>query len=319
MALPLIYALKDAGHQVILPSNQAAHPFYEFLAREGIISGISTYRHGSFRSWLEGFGNVDRLILPAGVEFHHHPLLWAIRKRPFFARAFLRLKMNVKSLEIIPDVYVKGEHSRLSVSNRAQSYIQWMGRYGVAFKPETLFFQEDVLKKARLRAEKIIFDQGLRAHQYAVLYPATARSEKNIPLELLNEIIRYFSNSGLKLVLIGDSSHGGYPPLRDANLIDLRGRRDFEELVGLFSLSRVVLAVDGGLLHLALASRAKTVSFWGATIPDSLVMPNHPYHHPLCRYLPFQPYEGEKITDAQRAEAFDFSIEEIVQAMRTPD
>ncbi len=315
MSLPLLYGLKAQGHEVWGIGNNSTRPLYNFLSEQKILAGAKIYQSHSLSAWRKEIRDLDRLLLVGYFGLGLNPLGLFRIGLPVL-RPFLSVVQNIREISYMETAWVQTVSSKSPrLPSRPLTYIHCLEKnFGGVFKPETLFFQEDVLKKARLRAEKTISDQGLRAHQYAVLYPATRGDERNIPLELLNEIIRYLSHLGLKLILIGDPSHGGYPPLRDANLIDWRGRRDFEELVGLFSLSRVVFAVDGGLLHLALASRAKTVSFWGPTLPESRVVSNHPYHRPLCRYLPFQPYEGEKITDAQRAEVFNFSIEEIAKA-----
>jgi hypothetical protein len=320
MALPLIYALKSLGHEVILPSNQQALPFYEFLRDQEIISGIASYRHRSVVDWIRAFGNTDKLILPAGVERWQHPLLWALRKGAPAFGPFLRLGLRIKELETIEDVHEKSPSPKLPLaSNRAQSYIHWIERYGLDFKLDWLFFEDRVLLKCRERIQKLLIGKGLEPGEYAILYPATIRAEKNMPEPLVNQIAEYCFERKIKLVFVGDLAPKNLGLDAHESVVDWSGRRDFGELAGLFSLSRAVFSVDGGLLHLALASRCPVVSFWGATIPDALVMPNHPYHHPLCRYLPFQPYEGEIVSDSKRLEAFNFSKQEIERAVQKAD
>ena len=208
MALPLIYALKSLGHEVILPSNQQALPFYEFLRDQEIISGIASYRHRSVVDWIRAFGNTDKLILPAGVERWQHPLLWALRKGAPAFGPFLRLGLRIKELETIEDVHEKSPSPKLPLaSNRAQSYIHWIERYGLDFKLDWLFFEDRVLLKCRERIQKLLIGKGLEPGEYAILYPATIRAEKNMPEPLVNQIAEYcFERHPLRIGLSMDAT-----------------------------------------------------------------------------------------------------------------
>ncbi len=318
MSLPILYGLKAQGHEVYGVGNESTRGLYDFLVGEKIIAGAKIYQTHSPVSWRREIRDLDQLILVGYFGFGLNPL-GLFRLTLPFARLFLHFFQNIKDVRFMETVWVGTSSSKFTTMiSRPLSYVGCLEKsFGIAFNPEHIYFEERVLEKARARAEKILSERGLTSRQYAVLYPATSRAEKNMPPVLFKKILEYCLNQGLGIILIGEPAHGDSLSLPDSRVIDLRGRRDFEELVGLLALSQVVFSIDGGLLHLALASRAKTVSFWGATIPDFLVFPNHPYHHPLCRYLAFQPYEGKPVSEARRAEAFDFSADEIARAAKS--
>ncbi len=316
MALPLLYGLRDAGHEVYGVGNESTRSLYDFLAREKAIAGIKIYQSHSPLSWRREIRDLDIFLLVGYFGYGLNPLGLSRFLLPLLS-PFLRFFQGVKKIIYMNTIDVETLSPKTPrITNRPLSYIRSLEyQFGLNFNSDSIFLDETILSRAREKIRPLLSERGLEPGKYGVLYPATGSMERNMPEFLINRIAEYCFEQEIKLVVVGDSMPKNFGLDKKDWVVDWSGRRDFGELVGLFSLSRMVFSIDGGLLYLALTSRCPVVSFWGATIPDSRVVSNHPYHHFLCRYLPFQPYEGESISERERDEAFNFSKDEIAKAV----
>jgi ADP-heptose:LPS heptosyltransferase len=348
MALPLIQGLRRGGHHVALIGKEQIRPFYEYLERENIISEGITYRSvllppsptngGAPNSkaiitipkgtpirnilgllepkWRLRMGQLDVLLIP-----------WEIRR---YVRLSFRLVMEMIPMPILAKLLgVRHLHfieeatvipQRLGVPpaiNRTVSYIRCLeNEFHREFQLDSLFLPDDTLRRAEEKARKLLSSHHLTAGSYAVLYPATQELQRSMPNFLVARIMSCAKRVGLETVLIGSRDHGF--PITGSNVsatIDLRGPLEFEEIFGLMCKSRINLAVDGGLLYMALAVRNPVVSFWGSTIPESRVLQAHPHHHALSRHLTYPRNLHLSKVNSMTEAAFDFSENEIANAV----
>ena len=316
MSLPLLYGLRDAGHEVYGVGNESTRSLYDFLAKEKVVAGAKIYQSHSPLSWRREIRDLDILLLVGYFGYGLNPLGLARFLAPPLS-PFLRFLQGIRKIVYMNTIEVETLSPKIPrIDSRPLSYIRSLEyQFELNFNPDSIFLDETILGRSREKIKPLLSERALEPGKYAVLYPATGSMERNMPESLVNRIAEYCFERKIKLVFVGDLAPKNFGLDAHESVVDWSGRRDFGELAGLFSLSRAVFSIDGGLLYLALASRCPVVSFWSATIPESRITPNHPYHHPLCRYLPFQPYEGKFMSDSKRLEAFNFSKEEIARAV----
>jgi ADP-heptose:LPS heptosyltransferase len=325
MAMPLIQGLQQSGRKVFLLGTEGNKHFYEFLWRENIVSGFRTYQsreigfNSCIRSRYDTLKGWDCLIFPPlNIHwFRYQPGLVSLQAGIPFLSFLLKPILRTKRFIRVEGIYANRKMRKSIEYNRMESYMECLEhRFDIPFKEEFLFLPKKVLQKAGELVQDILSHHGLYASRYVVIFPETKGRERNMPASLFSKISEWAHQREFKLVLVGGKSTNSSLQQIYSNTVDLRGNRDFLELIGLFNKSRLVFSVDGGLMHLSLASRAHTVSFWGPTVPESRIAIGHPYHHPLCRNLPFQPCFGNKISEKQYQEMFDFSSNDIAKCVQ---
>ena len=313
MALPLLQGLKAGGHRASLAGNEFMRPFYRFLEETGACDAPFLYKSRTPSSWASRLRDLDFLLLPPDVGWKDHPSLAAFKALSAPARPILRAFLGLKDARFIPKARIKTRSSKApETTNLALSYVRYLEEgFGLPFKEDFLFLPKEALARMQNEAAPALKEAGLAAKPYAAIYRATKGAARNMPEGLIQKIAAFCRSRDLRLVEVG--GQGPDDPAARPDTLDWRGRLNFWQLSGVFNQSRMVFSIDGGLLHLALAARAKVCSFWGPTIPESIVFPAHPFHKPLCRYLPFQPYRGET-PPPDAAMAFDFSNNDIARA-----
>ncbi|MBK9605821.1 MAG: lipopolysaccharide heptosyltransferase I [Betaproteobacteria bacterium] len=105
---------------------------------------------------------------------------------------------------------------------------------------------------------------------YAVALHATSRADKLWPEADWRTLLAHLAGRGLRIVLPWGSAHERARSERlAAGLVRVAvpPRMSPRELAGLFSAARVVIGVDTGLLHLAVAAGAPALALFGPTNP----------------------------------------------------
>ncbi len=313
MALPLLQGLKAAGHDAALAGNESMRPFYNFLAEAGVCGEPLIYQSRTPSSWAARLRDLDILLLPPDAHWKDHKALASFKAAGILARPVLRAALGLKDARFIAEARVKTRSSKAPEAvNLALSYARCLEeRFSLPFKKDFLFLPETALERARGEALPRLMEAGFSQEPYAALYRATKGKTRDLPEALIRKISEFCTAKGWRLIEVGGS--GPEAPTPCPGVLDWRGQLNFWELAGVFGRARMVFSIDGGLLHLALACRTKTVSVWGPTIPESRTNPQFSGHYALCRYLPFQPYlDGPQPTNA--AQAFDFSAADIARA-----
>lgn len=101
----------------------------------------------------------------------------------------------------------------------------------------------------------------------------TAKFTKNIPK---TKWLDFIANTTLPIILLGgsaDQSLGDELAETRTNVINLAGKTSLMQSAWIVGQSRVFIGGDTGLLHIACALNIRTVSIWGATIPEFGVFP----------------------------------------------
>lgn len=133
------------------------------------------------------------------------------------------------------------------------------------------------LARCREMAQAVLGREGIAPGAFLVVNVNAGELavERRWPRERFAELAaRLFSDFGLPVVYVGAPSESEYTEAawemasaRGARGVSLAGRLTLDELVGLCSLSTLVITNDSGPLHLAAAAGARTASFFGPETP----------------------------------------------------
>lgn len=140
----------------------------------------------------------------------------------------------------------------------------WCGpvNYGIVLSPD-----------AEARAQEILRSSGGAPHRpWAVLIPAARWETKEWPrrsfARLADEIVR---RTGLQVLFAGGEGErlkiGEILSRMTEEGVDLTGKTDIPALAALLKQARVVVSVDTGPMHLAVAVGAPVVALFGPTAP----------------------------------------------------
>lgn len=173
-------------------------------------------------------------------------------------------------------------------------YLQLMEILG--FPAEPFRMEVPVAPTAREGARRILAARGV-AEPYAVLCPFTTRDQKHWPEERWATLaLRLERTFGLRPVVLGgpgDRAKGKH--LREmtaGRLIDLTGTTTLGESAAVIEGGSLVIGVDTGLTHMAVAFDRPTVALFGATRPYldtgtlNAVVIYHPCPCSPCRRRP---------------------------------
>jgi ADP-heptose:LPS heptosyltransferase len=117
-----------------------------------------------------------------------------------------------------------------------------------------------------------------------VVQPGARYASKQIPLDVMSEVVRDLQARGLRVAMVGGSEEALHGRLVGRELIepvvDLIGRTDLRESMGVLANARVAIGSDTGLMHIAAALGCPTVTVFG---PNPVAKWGHRYapHHAL--------------------------------------
>lgn len=127
-----------------------------------------------------------------------------------------------------------------------------------------------VPEKDTLAATHLV-SQTVGTHPYAVFAPFTTRPQKHWIFERwANLAHRLFHAFGLRAVLLGgphDVPAGQELVQRSAPAVNLAGKTSLLESAAVIQGARLVIGVDTGLTHMAVALKKPTIALFGATCP----------------------------------------------------
>jgi len=120
------------------------------------------------------------------------------------------------------------------------------------------------------RAHRLLAANGVDEGQpIAALSPGTSgrRSVKEWTDEGFAEVGRYLAKQGLKPIILGTQPTDSIVKEYDG-ILDLGGKTDLGEVVAILAVSRVLVAVDSGILHLGAALGTPVVGLYGSSDPN---------------------------------------------------
>lgn len=120
------------------------------------------------------------------------------------------------------------------------------------------------------RANRVLAANGVDPNQpIAALSPATSgrRSVKEWTEEGFAEVGRYLAGHGLKPIILGTRTADNIVK-ECCDILDLSGKTDLGQVVAILAASRVLVAVDSGILHLGAALRTPVVGLYGSSDPS---------------------------------------------------
>lgn len=322
LALPLINGLKDNNYDVIQIGNNKIVNFYNYLKIHNIINDYKLYISNDVFSYLN-INNLDILLFPPNSQ--REGILKFVYDNKKVLSFFSKYILNIKKIEFIESVLVNSKGKKnTSTINLNLSYISKLeNAFNIKFKIDYLFFKDSLINEGKKNIKQFFDNNYLDEEDFIIIYAFTKDITRSMTKELLTKLIRIGCENNYRIFLVGNENDGkkyeefigNQINFKKNKVLNLAGKLTFSELAGLFNKSRFVFSIDGGLLHFSLACKAKTISFWGSTIPESIIYPNHPYHFPMCRYLDFQPFLGESFTQDQISLSFKFTDEEIKDVM----
>lgn len=122
-------------------------------------------------------------------------------------------------------------------------------------------------------ADRVLANGGLRAGEFLILHPGSARREKYWEGSRWATVIQAAAERGLKSVLTGAGSVIEQEHIREIRsgcrngVIDLSGQVDLLTLAALIQRARLLITVDSAPMHLAAAMHTPQVVLFGPTNP----------------------------------------------------
>ncbi len=156
-------------------------------------------------------------------------------------------------------------------------YLDLLGPLGI--KPKNFNLELVVSQDSQRKGRNILAESGIDDKDFVVGVAAGAGASwgedahlKHWPTDKFGELAdRIIDNFGAKIIILGDKSE---KPIADIIInsmhnkpIDLSGRISLEELSAVINDLHILVANDGGPLHIAVALGKKTVSFFGPVDP----------------------------------------------------
>jgi heptosyltransferase I len=133
-------------------------------------------------------------------------------------------------------------------------------------------FRMDIVPgaQARARAQALLQQHGVR-QRYAVIAPFTTRPQKHWFDERWQELAQRIVQEGALAVVMlggpGDASHARAMEQAAPGVVNLTGRTQLDEAAAVIEGSDLVVGVDTGLTHLAIALNRPTLALFGSTRP----------------------------------------------------
>jgi heptosyltransferase-2/heptosyltransferase-3 len=124
----------------------------------------------------------------------------------------------------------------------------------------------------RATAARLIAELGVQA-PYIAIHPGTGARVKLWPAERWSEVVDALGGRGYQVIATGTTAEAGLieemAVAARTPVHSLAGRSDLRTLAALFEGAQLVLGVDSGPLHLAVAAGARTVHLYGPSDPDA--------------------------------------------------
>lgn len=130
------------------------------------------------------------------------------------------------------------------------------------------------------RAWDFLKENGVKKDDYlAAIHISSRRPENRWPIERFIKIINFLASKGIKVVVLrmpGDEANPMHPgDDRKAESIKEKVHGDVilyktesvKELIGILSLCKLVICLDGGAMHIAAALNIPVIAFFGSTDP----------------------------------------------------
>ncbi len=231
------YSSKDVDITVVC-SSLSKEIYQTFTKVKNIITVVKKKRG---KHWLEVYKKLDKIKWDLVIDLRNTIISRIIRKRKI-----VRLTKRDRN-----------EHKVVSMCKLIGL------NYNIA--PEIPITEEDKLQALKL-IKRIGMDQGI-----LVISPVTNWKRKNWPLKnfalLINKIIK--KNSNFKsIVLLGskneiEACRQLKAMIKNFKVFNMSGKYDLKTISAILSHSELFIGNDSGLMHLAAASKIKTLGLFG--------------------------------------------------------
>ena len=158
-------------------------------------------------------------------------------------------------------------------------------------------FPPEVVAHCEARAERWLSASGDTHPRKRLISvsPFATHPYKKAPDNLFTAVLRSLMRGGFCTIMIGSqqdipAAEAFSRPFEGSpRFLNLVGKLSWEETIGILCQSRLFLCNDGGIMHVSLACRTKTVAFFGPTDPYTLVLKSNQHLQPVFLALPCQP------------------------------
>lgn len=140
------------------------------------------------------------------------------------------------------------------------------------------------------RANNLLAANGVEANQpIAALSPGTScrRSVKEWTDEGFAAVGSYLAERGIKPIILGTQPSNGIVD-KCGEILDLSGKTNLGEAVAILAKSRILIAVDSGVLHLGAAVKTPVIGLYGPSNP-AITGPQGDGHIVLTSHAPCSP------------------------------
>jgi ADP-heptose:LPS heptosyltransferase len=296
MHLPLVTVLKE-DFEVEVVIERTYESFGSFLKAQGI---LPHYLSCNQAKGLAGF--IAKIVFFLTRIDHRSYRYILVYDRPLFtllstllpSRKVIRYGLMTKTLRGPMGWNAQGKRA-----NQTEAVMDFARYLSYPAVNESYAFPDETLAQCRRRASSVLDRFGINPNgdQFLAIGPFANHPYKQAPLVLFQHVVRYAMDRGFPVAMIGASAdteraeafHRELGTPYQARLLNLVGRLEWEETLGLLSSSAVFVSNDSGIMHVSLASRTRTVAFFGPTDPYALVPKSNQYLHPVFLRLPCQP------------------------------
>jgi ADP-heptose:LPS heptosyltransferase len=296
MHLPLVTVLKE-DFEVEVVIERTYESFGSFLKTQGI---LPHYLSCNQAKGLAGFiakiafflTRIDHRLYRYILVYDR--LLFTLLSTLLPSRKVIRYGLITKTLRGPMGWNAQGKRA-----NQTEAVMDFARYLSYPAANESYVFPDETLAQCRRRASRVLDRFGINPNgdQLLVIGPFANHPYKQAPLALFQHVVRYAMDRGFPVAMIGASAdtqqaevfHRQFDEPHQARLLNLVGRLEWEETLGLLSSSAVFVSNDSGIMHVSLASRTRTVAFFGPTDPYALVPKSNQYLHPVFLRLPCQP------------------------------
>ncbi|MGQ9669040.1 MAG: glycosyltransferase family 9 protein [Desulfosoma sp.] len=165
---------------------------------------------------------------------------------------------------LMTEILSKGPRTR-TIATEYEHMMRSLGFLQNGFSLGIFIPEKDTLEAIHL------VSQTVGTQPYAVFAPFTTRPQKHWIFERwVNLAHRIFHEFGLRAVLLGgphDARAGQELAQRCAPAVNLAGKTSLLESAAVIQGARLVIGVDTGLTHMAVALKKPTIALFGATCP----------------------------------------------------
>jgi ADP-heptose:LPS heptosyltransferase len=231
------------------------------------ISNLWIYDYN--RSWYE-IRRIRKQKYDVVIDFMNNPRTayiaflsgakWRVAYKKPFRSLFYNFGLNVPN------------HPQYVAKRKLILTEAWLRKAGFSVSPPTSYQPELTLKKEEEDyASAWIKESGLEGKPYAILVPASRREIRQWRLDGFREVGRSLHQRGVSVFLScapGEEAVVNEVRRGAENELKLLPSGDLRQVAALFKHAKLVISLDSGSAHIAVAVGTPTITIFGPSVPE---------------------------------------------------